>query len=220
MGRSQSQLADLTLVMPDKPDPERDALAGVWERLGGSVMRLARFWDPPALDPRVVRVYGSDSFCLVLQQKLGLELCSPSDELIFTVPRHRLRRAIWRRTLGEAADISYPAFCKPAAPKLFAARVYANAAELAAECRGLDSQAVMLVSEPVALASEARCFVLDAAVLDCAIYEGEGDRTAAAKAAAELLHDVRVPRSVVMDMGLIPGRGWALVEFNAAWGSA
>lgn len=219
MGRSHHQLAGLTLVIPDKPDPERDALADVWERLGGSVLRLARFWDPPALDRRVVRVYGSDSFCQVLQQKLRLELCSPSDELIFTVPPHHLRRAVGRRKLGEAVDVSYPAFCKSVAPKLFTARVYADAAELAAECRGLDDQTVMLVSEPVTFAAEARCFVLDGAVLDCAIFEGDEDRTAAARSAADLLHDVHVPRSVVVDMGLIPGRGWALVEFNAAWGA-
>jgi hypothetical protein len=42
--------AGLTLLLPDKPDVERDALADVWERLEGSVMRLGRFWDPPALD--------------------------------------------------------------------------------------------------------------------------------------------------------------------------
>src|SRR5215208_4241116 len=107
--------AGLTLLLPDKPDPERDALADVWEGVGGNVQRLARFWDPPALDPRRVRVYGSDSFCLVLQQKLGLELCSPPDELIFAVPPRHLRRAVWRRTLGDAAALPYPAFCKPAA---------------------------------------------------------------------------------------------------------
>ena len=181
--------------------------------------RVARFWDPPALDPSCVRVYGNDAFCLVLQQKLGLELCSPSDELIFDVPAQHLRRAIWRRTLGEMADLSYPTFCKPVTPKLFSARVYASAAELAAECRGLDGQTVVLASEPVAFAAEARCFVLEGAVLDCAIYEGDADAAAAAAAAADLLRDVRVPRAIVLDMGLIPGRGWALVELNAAWGA-
>lgn len=214
--------AGLTLLVPDKPDEERDALADVWERVGGRVMRLARFWDPPALDPRAVRVYGSDAFCLVLQQKLGLELCSPPDELMFAVPPRHLRRGVWRRVLRDAADLAYPVFCKPAVPKLFPARVYADAAELVAECHGLDGETVLLVSEPVTFAAEARCFALDGAVLDCAIYEGDGEAADAAGAAAEaadVLRDVAAPRAVVVDVGFIPGRGWALVEFNAAWGA-
>lgn len=211
----------LTLVLPDKADVERESLADAWERSGGSVLRLARFWDPPALDPRSVRVYGSDAFCLVLKEKLGVELCSPADELIFAVPPHHLRRAVSRRTLSEAIepDFSYPAFCKPVVPKLFQARVYIDAGELAAECRGLDGQTVILVSEPVTFIAEARCFILERRVLDCAIYDGDADAASAASAAAELLRDLPVPRAVVADMGLIPGRGWALVEFNAAWGA-
>jgi hypothetical protein len=211
--------AGLTLLLPDKRDVERDALAHVWERLEGSVMRLGRFWDPPALDPSSVRVYGNEAFCLVLKQTLGLELCSPSDDLIFAVPPRHLLRAVWRRTLGDMVDLKYPAFCKPTVPKLFPARVYADGAELAAECLGLDRQTVILVSEPVSFVAEARCFVLDGAVLDCAIYEGEARVAAAAAAVADLLQDVPVPRAIVVDMGLIPERGWALVEFNAVWGA-
>jgi ATP-grasp domain-containing protein len=213
--------AGLTLLLPDKPDVERDSLANVWERHGGMVLRLARFWDPPALDPGSVRVYGSNAFCLVLKEKLGLQLCSPSDELIFAVPPHHLRRAVWRRTLTEAIELdpAYPAFCKPAVPKLFPARVYTNPTELATECRGLDGGSVIVVSEPVTFIAEARCFILEGRVLDCAIYDGEGDTEAAASAVAELLRDLPVPRAVVVDMGLIPGRGWAVVEFNAAWGA-
>jgi hypothetical protein len=213
--------AGLTLLLPDKPDVERDSLADAWERSGGKVLRLARFWDPPAVDPRSTRVYGSDAFCLVLKEKLGVELCSPSDELIFLVPPQYLRRAVWRQSLSQAieADVSFPAFCKPAVPKLFPARVYSDAAELAAECRGLDGETAILVSEPVTFIAEARCFILEGRVLDCAIYDGDGDTTAAASTAAELLRDLTVPRAVVVDMGLIQGRGWALVEFNAAWGA-
>ena len=213
--------AGLTLLLPDKPDVERDSLADAWERYGGKVLRLARFWDPPTVDRRSTRVYGSDAFCLVLKEKLGIELCSPSDELIFAVPPRYLRRGVWRQTLSQAiqSDISYPAFCKPTVPKLFPARVYSNAAELAAECRGLDGEMLIVVSEPVTFMAEARCFILEGRVLDCASYDGDGDTTSAASAAAELLRDLTVPRAVVVDMGLIPERGWALVEFNAAWGA-
>ena len=180
-------------------------------------MRIARFWDPPAFDPSAVRVYGSDSFCLVLQQKLGFQLVSPPDELLFEVPPAHLHRELWRRTIGELDTFAYPVFSKPATPKLFPARVYSSADELAAETRGLDAGTTVMVSEPVSFAAEARCFVLDRTVLDCAVYEGQGDVAAATIAAEETLRELIVPRAVVLDMGFIRGRGWAVVEFNAAW---
>jgi len=72
----------LNLLISDKPDPERDAVAEVFAKCGGVVHRIGRFWDPPAFDPAMVRIYGADSFCLVLQQKLGFALCSLDDDLL------------------------------------------------------------------------------------------------------------------------------------------
>ena len=166
----------LTLLLPDKPDPERDAIGDVWERLGGRVLRISRFWEPPALDPREVRVYGTDSFCLVLQQKLGFELVTLPDDLLVAVSPDHLRRSLWRRTIGELGTFTYPTFCKSATPKLFPARVYANAAEHAAETNGLDAKTAVVVSEPVNFAAEAGCFVLDRIVLDCAGRGGGPER--------------------------------------------
>ena len=83
--------AGLNLIISDKPDPERDAMAESFARHGGEVHRLGRFWDPPAFDPETVRVYGADSFCLVLQQKLGFELCSPPDDLLLRVSSRFLK---------------------------------------------------------------------------------------------------------------------------------
>jgi hypothetical protein len=56
----------LNLLISDKPDVERDALAKSFERCGGVVHRIGRFWDPPTFEPSTVRVYGADAFCLVL----------------------------------------------------------------------------------------------------------------------------------------------------------
>jgi hypothetical protein len=69
--------AGLNLLIPDKPDPERDSVAASFEKCGGAVHRIGRFWDPPNFDSPTVRVYGSDSFCLVLQQKLVLRFALP-----------------------------------------------------------------------------------------------------------------------------------------------
>src|SRR5690349_5815224 len=91
----------LNLLISDKPDVERDSVAEAFARCGGAVHRIGRSWDPPYVDPSSVRVYGADSFCLVLQQKLGFTLCSPNDDLLLRVPPDSLKRTISRQNLGE-----------------------------------------------------------------------------------------------------------------------
>jgi hypothetical protein len=208
----------LNLLISDKADDERDAVAVAFSRGGGTVHRLIKFWEPPALDPATVRVYGADSFCLVLQQKLGFGLCSPADDLILRVPPEFLQRKLSRQTLAEALQ-SLPAFVKPITPKQFRGAVYHVAAELAAECRGLPLATSVLVSEPVNLTTEVRSFVLDDHVLDAAAYAGDANGTEATAFIDQLVRTITLPASVVVDVGLIAGRGWVVVEFNAAWGA-
>jgi hypothetical protein len=210
----------LTLVIPDKPDPERDAVAAAWEAAGGVVLRLGRFWEPPALDANSVRVYGNDTFCLVLQQKLGFDLLSPADDLLLRTPAEFLGRRIDRVALADAASIVFPRFVKSVVPKQIRSRVYASFEDLTAECQGLEPTAALIVSEIVHFEAEARCFVLDGEVLDCAAYEGEGaaDRDQIVAFVRQLAAAMTLPAAVVVDVGLLPA-GPALLEFNAAWGA-
>ena len=216
---SRMTTAGLNLLISDKPDVERDALADVFAARGGEVHRIGRFWDPPRFEPQTIRVYGADSFCLVLQQKLGFELCSPEDDLIQEVSPPFLRRTLARSTLAAAARMIFPVFVKPTVPKQFRGAVYASYDSLADECRGLTSDAAVFVSEPVKLAAEVRSFVLDGTVLDAAQYEGEADLDAAIAFLNSLIPTVKLPRAVVIDAGFIVGRGWGVIEFNAAWGA-
>jgi hypothetical protein len=208
----------LNLLVSDKADIERDALADAFTKGGGEVHRLGRFWDPPVFDPATVRVYGADSFCLVLQQKLGFDLCSPADELLLQVPSPLLRRQLVKRTLVDALS-SLPAFVKPVTPKQFRGAVYASSAALAAECRGLPQDTAVFVAEIVILAAELRSFVLDGHVLDAAVYEGTAAVDGAITFITEVVKAARLPRAVVIDVGYVVDRGWALIEFNAAWGA-
>jgi hypothetical protein len=208
-----------TLLIPRPPDGERDAVAAAWEHQGGLVLRIDRFWDPPAIDTTRLSVYGNETFCLVLQQKLGLDLVTPPDDLLLSVPEAWIRRRIVRRGLEQAMALEFPVFVKPVAPKLFRARVYESPSELAVECAGLATDTAVFAAEIVSFAAEARCFVLDGHVLDCSIYEGCGDTAAAAEAARAIGAAISAPETYVLDVGLIAGRGWAIVELNAAWGS-
>lgn len=216
---TRQSTAGLNLLITDKPDPERDALAAVFARHGGVVHRIGRFWDPPVFDPATVRVYGADSFCLVLQQKLGFALCSPADDLLLQVPPRFLQRQIATRTLSEAQSLAFPVFIKPVTPKQFRGAVYKSAEELSQECRGLPPTTAVFVAEPVTLTAEVRGFVLEGQVLDAALYEGAANVSDAIKFESELVGALPLPRTVVVDVGFIAGRGWAVIEFNAAWGA-
>jgi hypothetical protein len=128
-----------------------------------------------------------------------------------------------------------PRFIKPADDKCFAARVYESGSQLPSEDVLPDSTSV-LIAEPVSWEVEYRCFVLERQVLTSSVYLRNGelaqhqDRTwdapdseasEALDLARTVLRDpaVRIPPAAVLDVGRIAGRGWAVVESNAAWGS-
>ena len=209
----------LNLLIPDKPDAERDRLATAFARRGGVVHRIGRFWDPPVFETSSVRVYGPDSFCLVLQQKLGFKLCSPNDDLLLRVPPKFLQRKLERHPLSEAMSGPVPAFIKPVMPKQFRGAVYQSAAALVEECRGLAQETPVFVAELVSFTSEVRSFVLDGRVLDAAVYEGSANVADAIQFVAALTQAIALPRAVVVDGGYVVGRGWSVIEFNAAWGA-
>jgi hypothetical protein len=119
---------------------------------------------------------------------------------------------------------------KPPGDKSFPARVYTGA-ELPDHLPG---EMPVLVAEVVEWESEFRCFVLDGELRTFSIYARHGelqdendyactDDEAGALGGfvARLLADARVelPRAVVVDVGVIVGRGWACVELNGAWGA-
>lgn len=201
------------LLMPAKADPERDLVAAAWP---GPVVLLDRFWEPPELDRSKVRLYGPDTFCLVVAQKLNLELISPSDDLLLKAPASLLRRNLRVLTLETMQHEVFPCFAKSLTPKLFRSRVYASWPELETECRGLDNATQILTSEVVEIRAEARAFVLHGQVQTCAVYEGE------ARPPSDFLqqaaHALPLPATCVLDAALLP-QGWALLEANASWGA-
>ncbi|HZL05942.1 MAG TPA: ATP-grasp domain-containing protein, partial [Coriobacteriia bacterium] len=209
---------DLILVIPEKSDVERDAVADAWCRSGGAVTRIGRFWDPPPLERTAVRLYGNETFCLVLAQKLGLELVSPADDLILAAPATVLRRAIRRVRLGDTSPDMFPTFAEPIVPKQFAAGVFPDLDALAGATVGLSPDVELIVSGTVDFVAEARAFVLDRTVRACATYEGEGDLSQATRLVQNVIDSVPLPDTAVVDVGLLPGGDWALVELNAAWG--
>ena len=212
----------LTLVIPDKADIERDAVAFAWQENHGQVLRLGRFWEPPALDTKNVRLYGSDSFCLVLAQILNLQLISPDDDVILKLSGHWLGRKVFASTLGQAVCLDFPCFVKPLTPKLFKADIYSDLAALEAACDNLPQETVILCSEIISIQAEARTFIKDGQVLTCAVYEGDAETSLSAHAFVQQMLDESkhlFPSTCVIDVALKSTGEWVFLEANATWGA-
>jgi hypothetical protein len=134
-------------------------------------------------------------------------------------------------TLGEVrGSLVRPAFVKPAdGRKGFEGKVYGSPAALPDAPSG---DTPVLVCEPVEWEVEYRCHVLDGEVVAISPYLRDGDLALtgdgrwdapwdaeAREYAGVLLDEVPLPPAIVVDIGLIKGQGWAVVEANAAWGA-
>ena len=132
--------------------------------------------------------------------------------------------------------LTAPAFVKPAQDKAFPAGVFSSGVALPLAASALPPDTPVLIAEPVRWRVEYRCFVLERTLATMSPYVRDGDLAQDAngawpapsdeRAAAEaflttVLADsiVPLPPAVVVDVGLIEGRGWAIVEANAAWGA-
>jgi len=188
-------------------------VAAAWP---GPVIRLDRFWEPPELERAKVRLYGPDTFCLVVAQKLDLDLISPADDLLLNAPASLLQRNLRVLTLETMQHEAFPRFAKSLIPKLFRSQVYASWPDLEAECRGLEETTQILTSEVVEIRAEARAFVLHGQVQTCAVYEGEAQPPS--DWLQQAAQSLPLPATCVLDAALLP-RGWALLEANASWGA-
>jgi hypothetical protein len=209
----------LTLISPDKSDVERDAVCDSWQRNGGTVLRLSRFWEPPPIEPSRVRLYGPDAFCLVVAQILGVKLMSPDDALLATLGQQFLNRNVTLTDLGQVQSFEFPLFVKPVVPKLFRANVYDDAESLSCECKGLETETRLLTSEPVEIVGESRAFVLNGSVATGSMYEGAGNIDEAISIANTVASTYPLPDTYVVDLAFIRDRGWSILEFNASWGA-
>lgn len=211
----------LILVVPDKSDLERDAVAKVWEEYGGRVIRIARFWEPPELGREKVRLYGNHIFCMILAQKLKLKLISPPDDLLMKLSHKWLKRGVRLSTIAGAEKFCYPCFIKPLVPKIFTARKYSSYEELLEECKQIDTGTPVIYSDVVDISSEVRLFILDGKVLAASVYEGEADINDAKVFINRFISENSdvIPTTCVVDIGYIPQRGWGIIEANAVWGA-
>jgi hypothetical protein len=220
-----------TLVLTPRHTGDSQLLWRAALRRGWRVERLQTWRIPDPLRQVAEPVlYVEALFGPTLADELGVRLLEPPNDWLVRLPAEYRLRDIRLTTMDQARASSTPAFVKPPADKSFAARVYAGA-ELPDELPG---DMPVLVSEVVAWESEFRCFILDRELRTFSLYARHGelqddedyasteDEAAALTAfVSRLLNDPRVelPCAIVVDVGVIEGRGWACVEANGVWGT-
>ena len=197
---------------------------------GWPVVR-ARGLQVPHIEDAEIVFYVEPLFALPIAQMLGRQLLDPPEDWLEKIPMEFRKRLIYLTTLNEARGLNSPRFTKPPNDKSFLARVYDSGSELPTD---FDDQTPVLIAEPVDWETEYRCFCLDANVSTLSPYLRSGVLAAETGYAATdselveakefteaVLRDGRntTPRAIVIDVGRIRGRGFAVVEANGAWGT-
>ena len=220
-----------TLILTPRFTEDAQTLWRTAGQLGWTVERLTTWRVPEELRSATEPVlYLEALFGPTLAEQFGLRLLEPAVDWLPRLPEEYRKRQISITTLREARLLPEPAFIKPPNDKSFPARVY-EGSELP---QGYDEESPVLVSEVVVWEKEFRCFVLDRKLRTMSVYLRNGElqreqgfeasESELAEASAfvqSVLADQRVelPRTAVLDVGVIAGRGWAVIEQNAAWGS-
>jgi ATP-grasp domain, R2K clade family 2 len=222
-----------TLVLPPRFTPDTIAVGNAAHAAGWSVERFTSWRLPEGWRAEDVALYGEPLFASVVADQLGLVLLEPPFNWLTTLHEKYRKRNVRFTILGEARKLGQHAFVKPADDKCFLAGVFQSGATLPS-ADILSGATPVLVAEPVKWQVEFRCFVLEREMVTLSPYlrdgelaqspEGQWDdeRTEKAREFAQgVLSDgsVSLPPAVVMDVGVIEGRGWAIIEANAAWGS-
>jgi hypothetical protein len=206
------------------------ALAAGWD-----AVRLTSWRVPASLSQRDPVLYGEPLFADVVAGALGIALFQATFDWLPSLPQRYLQRLVTSTSLTTARQYAHPAFIKPADDKCFPAQIYASGAELPDDAV-LPSETPVLISALVSWTVEYRCFVADGQVHTCSPYWRDGalaqaedgtwpapaaERDAALAFAHTLLADpqVAIPPAFVLDVGIIAGLGWTVVEANSAWGA-
>ncbi|MER8186740.1 ATP-grasp domain-containing protein [Kitasatospora sp. NPDC094015] len=178
---------------------------------------------------RPAHLYGGPLFADTVGRELGIGALEDPAGWLPALPYGLTGRRVECTTLAEARRLRRPAFVKPPNDKLFPARIYPDGTGLPGPDALADDFPV-LVSDIVTFEREYRLFVLDGEVraasryavdgrLDVAPLDLDPYRAVVPAFAAEVLACGGLPSAVTLDVGLLAGGNWAVVEANPAWAS-
>lgn len=224
-----------TLILPPRFNPDTNLVRKAAIEAGWKIERLTSWRVPRHVSGPGLVLYGEPLFAAVVACSLNLALLEPPFDWLTQLTETYLRRDVKFGSLGDARGLVGPLFIKPADDKCFLAKVYGSGDELP-DSGVLPDNTPVLTSAPVEWDVEYRCFLLDRTLQAMSPYWRQGklaqaengswpvdvrESQEAAEFIEQILADetVELPPAVVVDIGVIRGRGWAVVESNPAWGS-
>lgn len=221
-----------TLILPPRYSVDSIALyqtASAEE--GWQVERLQSWRIPETFDrERNFAIYGEALFGAVVCDQLGLSLIEPPFSWLSNLTENYTLRKIQFLKFQDALEYNRTAFFKPADDKCFPAKIYQSGAELSM-FTSLSENTPVIISEPVKWNSEFRFFISDNEIKAFSPYSRNGEliknendewlaKPEESKKAVEFCQKLieesaeNIPPAVVIDIGEIEGRGWAVVEAN------
>lgn len=220
-----------TLILTPRYTEDSQALWRAAINLGWDVERLTQ-WKVPAHLLSVIEpvLYLEALMAPLLAEQFKLSLLEPPQDWLPQLPEEYRQRSISLTTLGQAREAKVAAFIKPPNDKSFPASIYTGK-DLP---DGYEDDTPVLISEIVKWEKEFRCFILNRTLKTFSIYLRDGclqkeqDFVHSEEEERELINfidtvladsRIKLPVATVVDVGVIQGRGWAIVEQNAAWGS-
>lgn len=225
-----------TLILPPRYSEDSIALYRAASVEGWQVKRLQGWRIPENFDrERNFAVYGEALFCAVVCDQLNLSLIEPPFSWLSNLPENYTLRKIQSLKFRDALKFNQTAFFKPADDKCFPAKIYKSGNELSA-FTSLSETTPVIISEPVKWKVEFRFFITDNEVKTFSPYSRNGEliknendewiatdreNKEAFEFCQKLIEECRenIPPAVVIDIGEIEGRGWAVVEANPCWAS-
>jgi hypothetical protein len=224
-----------TLVLSSRYTSDSNAIWKAAIDAGWSVERLHSHRAPEYLRERELAFYGEGLFVRIIAEQLQIVLLECPFDWLTRLPNDYLKREIRYTTLGTARQETKSVFVKPAGDKSFDAKVYLSGDALP-DLDVMPETTPVLIAEPVTWEIEFRCFVLERQVQTLSAYARFGqltrtdgdewiafpeEQTTALDFCNQFLSDesVKVPPGLVLDIGVIAERGWAVLEANPAWAS-
>ncbi|MCJ8153280.1 ATP-grasp domain-containing protein [Chryseobacterium sp. SSA4.19] len=185
-------------------------------------------WNiPEEFRADVIAVYGEDIYAEIVAEQCSLTLTKPSDNWLSKISEEFTKRKISYGQLKEFVN-EENVFIKCSDFKSFKAGVF-DKVENINGFDSLDPEITVFTSEVVEWELEVRCFVLNNEIQTHSLYWRNNTFDTGALSATEEKnmfiffsrfiqeYSEMLPKAVVLDFGIIRGKGWALIEANPAW---
>ncbi|MDR4953678.1 ATP-grasp domain-containing protein [Chryseobacterium sp. ES2] len=185
-------------------------------------------WNvPEEFRKDVIAVYGEDIYAEIVAEQCNLTLTKPNDNWLSKISEEFTKRKI---VYGKLKDFVHEEniFIKCSDFKSFKAGIFNKVTDIKG-FETLDLENTVFTSEIVEWELEVRCFVLNNEIKTYSSYwrndafdtsilsEKEQNDMLAFFESFIQKYSSTLPSAIVLDFGIIKGKGWALIEANPAW---